>query len=266
MGKLKWEMTRSNILAAQVPANTNSYTAIPHRVFLEELQEELSLNGYIIDRESYMGTKGYQIMTGSFTIKKPSESGDVVDIRPAIYFQNSYNKAKVASVKVGAKVLVCSNGMIGMRTKAMYTRKHTGTALADVREHMKFMVERVEEEFAILQKNTDEMKQLVLSRDVRAQLVGDMIINEQMITAEQISILRREMSSSVNFKDNSLWSFYNNCTEAFKNTHPTLYQNQHLKLHAYISDKFGLTGAPNLYKGRIETAHIIQQLEIDEII
>lgn len=259
MSKLQWELTRSKILAAQVPANTSSYTAVPHRIFLEELQENLYKNGYLVDTERYLGTKGYQIMTGSITLRK--NGVDLPDLRPAVYFTNSYNKAKVAQIRVGAQVLVCKNGMIALTGVSSFQRKHTGTALEDMRKHINGVIPIIEDEFAKLQKNKEEMQQLVLSKDIRAQLVGDLIINEQIITSEQISILRREIVGSTNFKDDSLWSFYNHCTEAFKHSHPTIYQSQHLKLHAYVSDKFGLTGARGLYGNKIESTQLKLELQ-----
>lgn len=72
--KTKWELTRSNILAAQVPANTSSYTAVPHSVFLEEIAAELDNRDYVIASEEYMGTKGYQAITGSFIVNKRGDN------------------------------------------------------------------------------------------------------------------------------------------------------------------------------------------------
>jgi len=248
MSKLQWESTRYKILAVQPPANTSSYTAVPHRVFLEELQQQLNDNGYIIDNERYLGNKGYNVLTGTLTLRKSIELEKAPEIRPAIFFGNSYDKSKVAKISVGAQVLVCRNGMIGMATSSNYVRKHTGTALDDVRGQMSVVIETIDAEFARLQQNKEEMKTIILSKDQRAQLAGDMIINENMLTMEQISILKREITNSKDFRDDSLWSFYNNCTEAFKHTHPMLFEKQHLKLHAYITDSFALTGARGLYK------------------
>lgn len=82
-----WEITRSRILAAPVPPNTESYTAIPHSVFLEEIQEELTRNNYIITSERHLSSIDSAVITGSLTVQKPNQKLDVIS--PAVYFTNS---------------------------------------------------------------------------------------------------------------------------------------------------------------------------------
>lgn len=263
-----WELTRNNILAAQVPDNTSSYTAIPHRVFLEEISEKLSLKGYNIQSEQYIGTKEYQIITGSFTVNKTGVIEGPKELAPSLFFVNSYNKARRAIIRAGAKVLVCKNGMLGTVDGGVYTRKHSGNALEEFREHIDVVIDNLDYEFEKLQKNVVEMKEIQMDRTTIARLVGDMVINEDMVTMTQLSILKHELKFSENFKDGSLWSFYNNCTEAFKETHPMYYDQQHIKLHTYLSDKFELTGSRGLYGKGLDGISInpqIIELEAEEI-
>jgi hypothetical protein len=246
-----WDVTRTKILSIPVPDNTQTYTAIPHSVFLDELSEKLYNKGYKIQSESFLGAMNYQILTGKLGLarieKSEDEDVDTLGVSPAIYFTNSYNKMKRASIKAGAMVLVCKNGMIGMSVSASYTRKHKGTALEDFRNHASLVIDNIEADFQKLKQNVREMKEITLSKKTIATLVGDMIVNEQMITATQISILNKEINYSTKFTQNTLWDFYNHCTESFKESHPSYYEKQHLKLHAYLSDKFTLSGARGLY-------------------
>lgn len=265
--KTRWELTRSNILAAQVPANTSSYTAIPHRVFLEEVSAELTNKGYLVVAEEYSSTKNYQVVTGSFTVRKASETSDTLpEMYPSLYFVNSYNKSRRAILHGGAKVLVCKNGMIGTVGLSKFMRKHSGNALEELREQMAVVIDNLDYEYQKLQTSVSEMKQIQLDKEVRAKLVGDMIINEDMLTATQIGILKHEIQYSEHFKDGSLWSFYNNCTEAFKETHPMYYDRQHIKLHAYLSDKFSLSTSRGLYgEALVQDDDSIPFLEAEEV-
>lgn len=261
----KWELTRNNILAAQVPANTDSYTAIPHRVFLEEISEKLSLKGYNIHSEEYIATKEYQIITGSFTVNKRGVLDAPKELSPSLFFVNSYNKSRRAILRAGAKVLVCKNGMLGTVDGGSYTRKHSGNALEEFREHIDIVIDNIDYEFERLEKNVIEMKAIQMDNSTIARLVGDMVVNEDMITMTQLSILKHELKFSENFKDGTLWSFYNNCTEAFKDTHPLYYDRQHIKLHTYLSDKFELTGSRGLYgKGLEGLEYDVKIAEIEE--
>jgi hypothetical protein len=249
-----WNLSRTEILNAPVPADTNSYTAIPHSVFLDELQNKLQEKQYDILEERYLCSKDAQIVTGSFTVKDTKSSGS--ELAPTLFFTNSYNKMKRASIRAGVTVLVCKNGMMAQVDKSSYSRRHSGDALEDIKYYIDSVVGTLEREFNRMSINMQEMRNIDLSKDMIAQLAGDMFLNEQLITATQLGILNKELKFSTNFKDTSLWSFYNNCTEAFKDSHPMFYDKQHVKFHTYISDKFKLTGFTGLYGEPVEVSEI----------
>ena len=85
-------------------------------------------------------------------------------------------------------------------------------------------------------------------------LKGKMFLadREALVNATQLEIIRKEIKYSKDFKDGSLWSFYNNCTAGFHDNHPSNYDKQHIKFHTYISDKFALTGSRGLYGAPIK--------------
>lgn len=263
MKKCQWEFTKNKILEAEVPRNTKTYTAIPHRVFLEEVTAEINASGYTIISEEYMGASGYKILTGSFLVNKTGEERES-EIAPSIYFVNSYNKVRRAILHAGAKVLVCKNGMMGTVGEGRFSRKHSGNALQELREHIKVVVNNLNYEFDRLVKNKEEMKAIQLNKSAVGSLVGDMIINEQLITNTQLDLIRHELKFSKSFTDASLWSFYNHCTQAFKESHPANYDIQHIKLHTYLSDKFQLTGSRGLYGGPLEGIEDLAIIAQDE--
>lgn len=250
MNPNKWELTRNKIMAAPIPDETRTYSPIPHSLFLDELGGKLDTAGYVITNERYLSADNYQIVTGTIAIKKKNDTP--LDLTPSLYFVNSYNKTRRASLKAGAMVLVCKNGMLGSVENASYSRLHKGTALQDFRKEMDSVIASVETEFHRLETNVVEMKETHLSKKIIAQLVGDMYLNEALITDTQLSILKKELAYSEHFKNGTLWDFYNNCTEAYKSSHPNYYEKQHIKLHTYISDKFNLTGHRGLYGEAIE--------------
>jgi hypothetical protein len=235
-----WKTTRQAILDAPLPNYGGKYAVIPHKVLIEEIHDELTNKGYIIEEERYLTTGDCKLMSGVFRIKN-----DDTELAPSISFTNSYNKQKRAEVRVGALVLVCKNGMIG--TVGQYSRKHIGNALEDFRVHMKSAVGNLESEFTRLKTNKKEMKNTIVDKTVIANLIGDMLINEELITSVQLGIIRQQLGKSHNFKGNTLWDFYNNCTESFKNSHPSYYSTQHIKFHTYVCDKFQLTGHKGLF-------------------
>lgn len=244
-----WTSSREAILAVPVPDNTRTYGAIPHSVFLEEIQQELTTSGYEIIEERYLTSDACKVITGVFKIKS-----DDLELAPSVSFVNSYNRKRIAEIRAGAMVLVCKNGMMGTVDNGSYSRKHTTNALGDFREHIKVVIDGLDKEFQRLQYNKEEMKAITLDRKIIATLVGDMLVNEKLITTTQLGILQKQLKKSECFKGNTLWDFYNHCTEAFKDTHPMYFDKQHVKFHTYICDKFKLMGSRGLFEALPEYA------------
>jgi len=236
-----WQNTTDFLREIPLPTQTRTYKPVSHAVFIDEIKEELYKRGHSVKTERYLTANNGLIMTGNFTIENPDG-----EINPAIFFTNSYNKMRKAELTNGVIVLVCSNGMISMDVTNKFSKKHSGTVLEDLRNNIVLSVESIDEEFEKLRKNAEEMKQIQLSDNQIASIIGDMYINESMISETQLSILKKEVKTSTNFKDNTVWDLYNNTTEAFKASHPMHFDKQHLKLHAYMSDIFSLTGARGL--------------------
>jgi hypothetical protein len=250
-----WQNTTDFLREIPLPTQTRTYKPVSHAVFIDEIKEELYKRGHSVKTERYLTANNGLIMTGNFTIENPDG-----EINPAIFFTNSYNKMRKAELTNGVIVLVCSNGMISMDVTNKFSKKHSGTVLEDLRNNIVLSVESIDEEFEKLRKNAEEMKQIQLSDNQIASIIGDMYINESMISETQLSILKKEVKTSTNFKDNTVWDLYNNTTEAFKASHPMHFDKQHLKLHAYMSDIFSLTGARGLYKNKqslIENAILV---------
>ena len=241
-----WSMTKQEILDAPLPDATETYAVIPHRVFLEEIQIELKNKGYEIVDERYITTHNRNVISGVFKVRDGKCCEDF-ELAPAISFVNSYNKTRKAEIRACAMVLVCKNGMMGAIDNGYYARKHTGNALEQFREHIKLVVDGLQKEFARLVINKEEMKNIELTSFMKAQLVGEMFVNEGLIKPTQLTILQKEMKTSEHFRSDSLWDFYNNCTEAFKENHPLTFDIQHIKFHTFICDKFQLTGSRGLY-------------------
>lgn len=237
-----WEYQPGYLKTIPIPISTKTYTPVSHSVFIDEIKEELDINNYTIKKEEYLCCNDGKIMTGKYTIDNENSL-----FNPAIFFTNSYNKMRKAELTSGLLVLLCSNGMIGLDGNK-FSKKHSGTVLSELRNSIKLGIATMEEQFERLVKNIEEMKAIILTDDVICTFIGDMYMNEDMITDNQLSIFKKERKHSKDFKTNSLWDVYNNVTESYKNTHPMYFDKQHLKFHSYVSDRFSLTGSRKLFK------------------
>jgi len=258
-----WQNDSTFLKNIPLPKNTSTYSAVPHSVFLDEIKEELYKKGHVVKEERYLTANNGLIMAGKYIIENENNI-----MNPAIYFTNSYNKMRRAELQGGISILVCKNGAIGIDTAYRFSRKHSGTVLEDLRTNIVLTVDSLEEQFNRLKHNMEEMQQIHLSESQVAQIVGDMYINENLIKETQLSILKHEIKFSKDFKDNTAYDLYNHCTEALKDNHPIDFDKSHIKLHAYMSDIFSLTGKRNLYKKdfKIEKGIYVQEEVQDAIL
>ncbi len=238
---MEWSVTKQEIIDTPLPTHQGRYGVIPHELFLNTVADKITSRGYGIIDERYLTNKNNQRLSGVYTLG----GYDDIDITPSVYFINSYDKSKIASIRIGSTVLVCKNGMLSGKS---YSRKHIGAkAYEDFSNKIDKGLDRLDEDFKSLVLNKNEMKSLTITKNTIHKLVSDMFLEEDLITATQISILKRELKESKHFKDDSVWSFYNNVTESFKSNSASNYNSQLSKFHGYMSDYFNLTNKPNLY-------------------
>jgi len=241
----KWTKTEDFLDSIEIPEYSNRYAPIKHNVFINEIKEGLDKQGLIITDKKYLIAQKGKIMCGEYMMDGGIKD---MDMKVAISFQNSYNRQLSASCRSGALILLCSNGMYGLSGNT-YKRKHLGTnALSDVKINITSSIINAKESFEKLVQDKEELKTREIDKKIVAQLLGDMYINEAIITSEQLNIIKHEIDFSKDFKEMNAWSMYNWCTEGLKHSHPSNYMKSHLQTHAYLSDKFELTNARGLYK------------------
>jgi hypothetical protein len=64
------------------------------------------------------------------------------------------------------------------------------------------------------------MKLKLLDKRQMAELAGRMVIEEKILTANQMSELKKEIYQSEHFTGNTLWDFYNHGLQALKKATP----------------------------------------------
>jgi hypothetical protein len=244
-----WQLTEEFLENIPVPEKTEDYTPIPHGVFVSTLQEKIRTAGLEVASKRYLTNEKGLVLTGEYEIKSDLDK----EMTLSIGFQNSYNKVKKASIYGGAIVLVCKNGMYTSKSFGRFSRKHTGDALNAIMVNIDKVIETSEARFKQLVEDREALKTITL-RDIDiATLLGDMFLNQSIISPVQLNIIKDQMFNSQFFKERTAWSLYNWATEAFKNTHPLKYMSDHMKLHAYMSDVFFLASGPGLYESPLWT-------------
>jgi len=217
------------LMGAQLPAKTHSYQPVSHAQLIETIEEKLYQRDMVIINERFdSNTFGTQ-MFGVYTVKHGNQEQNL-----NIGFRNSYDKSLAVGLVSGATVLVCSNLMFKGDIKIM--RKHTNGVFNDLNNIIDIAIDGSMKVFDSIQQDTRRLKEIPMNRQQMAELSGRMFINDDLITATQMGIIKNEILFSDHFRDMTRWDFYNHCTEALKSSHPALAMQSHVNLHEYIME------------------------------
>lgn len=237
---------RNRALSAAVPAATDTYAPIPNSYFLETIPN-------LINSKTYLRTTGSRVYTNflgtqlvSFTdVVDNRREGEQGEIRMMFGSRNSYDKSRSAALAVGATVMICGNGMISgdMMT---FRRKHTGSIATELDVKVDVAIENMVTGFDRILVEVDIMKNFNLTRKQKAEILGVMYFEENMVSPNQLSIIKEELIRSPHFSGNTLWDLYNNVTESLKRSHPFSHIENHVRLHKFMSQIAGIDEEPEV--------------------
>lgn len=219
----KWEK-------AELPEKTATYSPIGHLALVQMITEGLNAQNFNVVTNSVAQSFNGEEISGHMTI---GSEADGPEFRHMLAYTNSYNKRVPIRLVTGAEVFVCLNGMITGEVITM--RKHTGQIESVVEGLIHKAVSNVTYESLDLIKDINEMKEIDLTRTMAAELIGRMFAEEQILTSREASMVVKEWRKPTfeDFKRNDLWSLYNHCTFALKDSRPDKKVPTLKKLHEF---------------------------------
>jgi len=219
-------ITEYDILTAETPASTASYTPVPHMTLINMVKEKLDKHNLQISKTRYSGNNRLNQMFGVYDLK---DSDGETNLN--IGFRNSYDKTLPVGLVAGGTVLVCSNLMF--RGEIKVVRKHTKNVFQDIDALLENVIQSAKYEYEMLVEDKEKMKVKLLDKRQMAELAGRMFIEERILTANQMSEMKREIYHSEFFQGDTLWDFYNHSTHALKKSHPGQIIPNHIRVHDF---------------------------------
>jgi hypothetical protein len=125
-----------------------------------------------------------------------------------------------------------------------FKRKHTGDVLTEMSERIQTGIDRMRNDFGRLNLEVDVLKGYALTPRQKAEVLGVMYFERSLVNPTQLSIVKRELTESKNFKEDNAWSLYNNVTEALKKSHPIDMINDHIMVHDFMKELTGMKADP----------------------
>jgi hypothetical protein len=227
--------TKEDCFNITKPLKTNSYSPVSHEKIITETLENLYKHNLKVKSENYILTAEGNQMVACFNIE-----ADSTELEMRLMAINSYDKSISVGYATGLNVIVCSNGVVKGDLSA-FKKKHRGLVDTELSNNIIESVNLLSDRYYNIEKDVKRIKEVEIDLHLASKLVGQMFIEEDLITVEQVSIIKKELEFSEHFKFNgSLWNFYNNCTQSFKHGTSKTYLKQHEKLHNFILNEFEL--------------------------
>ena len=236
-----YNTARGTLLAAPVPQQTRTYKPVSHLELMDLTLESIHQAGFTLDQELYTSARDGKVANGKFTIKNVADS----EMQLQIGWQNSYDKSLSLKFAIGTRIFICSNGCVSGDYGA-FKKKHVGEIQTFTPQAITEYIQDAGEAFTRMQSERESMKDIVLNRRAQAELIGRMIIEEKFIESTQLNIIRRELDNPTHDynSENSLWELYQFTTFSMKETHPSLWMNNHIDAHKFFLDAAGLVSKP----------------------
>ena len=229
--------------------NNDTYTPISNRFIMDMIEDKIHNAGLMIKDEHYIATKNsnglIKGVIGSYDICTPDE-----EFGQRVMFRNSYDKSMSFAFVAGMVVWICTNGCI--KGDFQYKRIHRGILTDDTSTTKEDIVDNINSGFDALQTSFDklssqlqELKHLQISPTESYDILGKLFFEQQVISINQLSIIKKEFEHSANFrhmgdKEFSAFDLYNHITESLKTSHPLTYINDHIKTHALFEKTFSI--------------------------
>lgn len=229
-----YNTTKKELIEAVIPIATRTYKPISNEELINITLESIYASGFELDKETYTQARNGNVANGKYTISNVKDK----DMQLQIAFQNSYDRSLSLKWAIGANVFICSNGCVSGDYGA-FKKKHMGEittfAPATIIENIKHSSDI----FEIMCNEKEAMKEIEISKSVRAELIGKMYIENDFIESTQLNIIKRELSKPTHdYKcENSMWELYNFVNFSMKEVHPSLYMRNHINLHKFFQEQ-----------------------------
>jgi hypothetical protein len=220
-----------------VPQQTRSYKPVSHEQLIDLTLESIYQAGFELDKETYTASTDGLVANGRFTISNVADR----DMQLQIGWQNSYNRKVSLKFAIGARIFICQNGCVSGDYGSFKT-SHIGKvqtfAPATITEYIK----SAGDAFRKLQSDRDVMKNIELTSTRKAELLGQLYIEKEIINSLQLNIIKDEIKKPTfdYGAENSLWELYQYTTYALKQQHPGSWMSSHIETHEFFVNEAGI--------------------------
>ena len=223
--------SESDLVLTPIPLQTSTYKPISHRQAIDLTLEGIHKAGFQVDYSMYTSRNHGQVAFGQYFLKGIDDG----EMQLQAFFQNSYDKSLALKAGLGGMVLVCTNGMIAMRSINEFRHKHLGNVQEVTPLILPEYFKDAGEVFQGLQGDRDRLKNIEVDRRAQSEIIGRMFMENEIITGAQLNLIKQQIKKPLHdYKSpNSLWELYNFTTYAIGGFSPNWVQ-EHIDANQFF--------------------------------
>jgi hypothetical protein len=199
-----------------LPVQTPSYTPVPHRQLMHQVMSAFTSNGFDIDRPAHQIHKKKPRFVSTFSVSGGGLPNDKA-LDWMVGVMNSYDSSRSVTLLFGARVFVCSNGMIVADHK-LKTR-HTLNVWDRIPDLIATSVDAFGETICKAQRRNDQLREIVVD-DRRMIDAFAMEVARRGLLPETKAVAYADEIHNPSFdygvKENTLWNIHNAYTHTAK--------------------------------------------------
>jgi Domain of unknown function (DUF932) len=213
--------TRNQLAGLGTPAATATWKPVPHYYLVTALVESLAAQGAEIVHESYctLGRDDAKVL-GTIDLRLPDL--DTPDFRMGLGLRASNDKSCAIQLVAACRVFVCDNWAFSGSSGAVFLRaKHTSGL--DIRRKVPSAVDQFLERAGLFRLDIDRMRNSPIADGRAKQVIYDVFAGGMMPMRLFDDVHRLYFDDDEQrdkFRDRTLWSLNNACTEAVKVLRP----------------------------------------------
>jgi len=224
------------VTAVPVPAQTATYKPVSNAQLIDLTLAAIDGAGFTLGKEAYTLAADGQVATGKFTLSNIMDS----EMQIQIGWQNSYNRQVSLKFAIGVNIMICSNGVVS-GDMGTFKKAHKGSIQEFTPSAITEYIKSAGDAFKEMQIQREMMKQVEITKRQQGELLGRMVVEEQIISTMQLNIIRKEIiKPSYDYGvEGTLWDLYQHTTHSMKELHPATWMNDHMSAHDFFVNAQG---------------------------
>lgn len=250
-------ITAKDILVnANVPAASRTYRPVSHSQLIDLTLEGISKAGFKLEREFYTSAKDGAVANAKYTISDVADK----EMQLQIAWQNSLDKSLSLKFCLGTRIFICSNGMVS-GDMGNFKKKHQGEIQSFTPSAIIEYIKRAGQAFERMQKDRDAMKEIELTKKIKAEILGRMYLDAEIITSTQLNIIKGQLKTpEFDYEcPDSLYELYQYTTQSLRDGHPSQWIKQHTDAHSFFVNEAGILVTPGFNAPELQP---VNQLEL----